>query len=68
MNRLSNEDPRLISLCRMGQGERCCRWLARGRAGYFCAKLDVEIARWIQARFDSGEMGACGDNCPGLAP
>lgn len=64
-NQLEN-DRRLKSLCRVGEGERCCRWLARGWNGYFCAKLDRGVAPYIAERFAAGTLGAKGDNCPGL--
>jgi hypothetical protein len=67
-NRLCDSDPRLKSLCRAGEGERCCRWLARGGAGFFCAKLDQDIAPFIDERHAAGILGAKGDHCPGLPP
>jgi hypothetical protein len=67
-NRLADGDPRLKSLCKLGLGVQCCRWLARDGDGCFCAKFDPDMAPHIAKRFASGEMGAQGDNCPGLTP
>lgn len=67
-NLLSDDDPRLESLCKKGAGAECCRWLSRGGKGFFCAKLDFAIARYIEEQFAAGRMNAQGDNCPGLAP
>lgn len=66
-NQLADGDPRLQSLCKIGAGAECCRWLARGGTGYFCAKFDPDLARQIAERFEAGEMRAKGDNCPGLS-
>jgi hypothetical protein len=68
MNQLPDDDPRLNALCRIGEGKDCCRWLARGPRGYFCAKLDPTIAPAIAERFEAGQMAAQGDNCEGLQP
>jgi len=67
-NHLPDDDPRLKSLCRIGEGKLCCRWLARGGKGYFCAKLDPEIRAWIEQESAAGRVGAQGDNCDGLTP
>jgi hypothetical protein len=67
-NQLLDNDPRLKDLCKVGSGELCCRWLARGGSGYFCAKFDPAIADAIRERAAAGELGALGDNCPGLTP
>jgi hypothetical protein len=67
-NQLLDDDPRLKSLCKVGEGKQCCRWLARGPRGYFCAKFDPAIADAIRERAEAGQLGALGDNCPGLTP
>lgn len=65
-NRLPDSDPRLKSLCHVGDGENCCRWLARASRGFFCAKLDTDLAPLIEQRFADGSLRARGDHCPGL--
>lgn len=67
-NLLADSDPRLQSLCHLGEGEQCCRWLARGPRGFFCAKLETDLAPYIAQSFADGYLRARGDHCPGLPP
>lgn len=60
----SPRDDQVRSLCRVGQGSDCCRYLAVGPTGWSCEKL-TPLAMHIDARED---MVARGDNCEGLAP
>ena len=59
---------RAQTVCLLGQGVRCCRWLALGPTGHMCLKHDLSLNKAVQDRFERGEMGAQGDNCEGLWP
>jgi hypothetical protein len=53
------------SLCRLGTGSPCCRYLAAGAEGFGCLKLDPKLKAKIDARVAAGTFNAKGDNCPG---
>ena len=51
-------------VCRIGQFDKTCRYLAVGENGYTCAKL-IPAARYlIDAQKET--YTAQGDNCPGV--
>lgn len=52
------------TLCKMGQGHDCCRYLAVGPRGWGCLKF-TELRSMIDARVASGTMNAQSDNCQG---
>lgn len=52
-----------LPVCKMGQGEKCCRYLMFGYQ-FSCAK-HTELKPVIDARVM--KMTAQGDNCPGLS-
>ncbi len=56
----------VTSLCRIGQGNDCCRYLTCGMAGFSCEKL-TPMKDWLDARADSGLMTARwdGGDCAG---
>jgi len=47
-------------ICRIGQGEECCRYLVCGSDGFECGKLNHSIKAAIDKRND---MVAKADNC-----
>jgi hypothetical protein len=50
------------TLCKIGQGGQCCRYLTAGRKGWSCEKLTT-MGQTINERVKN--MNAKGDNCPG---
>lgn len=52
------------NVCKMGQREDTCAYLALGRNGFECAK-DSELRLYIEHRLAAGTLRAKGDNCPG---
>lgn len=52
------------SVCHIGEGHACCRYLVASGDGFECAK-DSSLAPTIDARVASGSFTARGDNCPG---
>lgn len=53
---------RYATICKMGQGAACCKFLAASPDGIICAKTQEWLAISIAMRDD---MVAKGDNCPG---
>lgn len=53
------------TICRMGQGHNCCRYLICDGLGFHCAKLSPALAIQINARVKAGSMTAQADNCAG---
>jgi hypothetical protein len=52
------------SVCKLGQGKDCCRYLARDAQGFKCLKL-TELRYHLDERVKRGTMNARGDNCEG---
>ena len=52
------------SVCKIGQGPACCRYVTMGADGWGCAK-NTSMRPAIDARAE--QMNAKGDNCGGLA-
>ena len=57
------EDGHLKSVCKIGQGAQCCRYLTGNPADFKCAKTNGMKAA-IDARAE--KMKSKGDNCPGM--
>lgn len=53
------------TVCKIGMGHECCRYLTIGPAGWSCEKLSI-LAPHLDRRVAAKEMTARGDNCPGL--
>lgn len=51
-----------ISVCGLGKGKNCCKYLAAGINGFECLKLDPKLKEYIDGR----NLNAKGDNCPGI--
>lgn len=51
-------------VCKMGQKQDCCRYLAMSVGGYSCEKHSL-LKSYIDRRVMNGGMGARGDNCEG---
>jgi hypothetical protein len=56
----------LKHICRFGQGEKTCRYLASGTRGIECAKHDPELRPVIDRRVKNDDFVAQGDNCEGI--
>lgn len=54
-------------ICKMGQGEACCRYLTAGAGGFHCEKRTA-LGRILDARVAEGRMTARGDCCEGVGP
>lgn len=54
------------TVCKIGQGADCCRYLLGGADGIECGKHQPEFKRMLDARHAAGTMVARGDNCEGL--
>ena len=52
-------------VCKIGQGNDCCRYLVMAPTGFECAKLDLSLKLTLDQRVRIGSMNAKGDNCPG---
>lgn len=51
-------------VCRVGQGEKCCRYLILRSDGWRCAKA-TSLRHMLDNKVKAGTMAAQGDNCPG---
>jgi hypothetical protein len=58
------ERDEVLNVCKMGQGEACCRYLVCGSKGFECAKHG-EFMDYLDGRVKAGTMVARGDNCEG---
>lgn len=63
---MSIPDEHVRSVCRLGQGADCCRYLVMGD-GFQCVKLVPSAQATIDQRVAAGAFTAQGDNCEGLA-
>lgn len=63
--RLSKEQIKdhVTTVCKIGKGEKCCRYIARGLDGMRCLKIDPPMKALIDRRAD--QMNSRGDNCAG---
>jgi hypothetical protein len=52
------------SVCRLGQGKACCRYLAMAKSGWSCEKRTA-LREVIDRRVEHSQMVAKGDNCEG---
>ena len=58
-------DETLKNICKIGQGDKCCRYLACGADGFECLK-NSSLAAVMDRRVKAGKANAQGDNCNGL--
>lgn len=56
----------LKAVCKMGEGEVCCRYIVADGTGICCAKHEEGLALQINRRVGAGVFVAMGDNCEGL--
>lgn len=55
----------LKEVCKIGQGNECCRYITVGPQGIECAK-NTGLKITLDQKVNNGEMVAQGDNCEGL--
>jgi len=55
----------LMTICRIGQREACCRYIIGDASGQHCAKLTPHLKGAIDYRVEQNSMVARGDNCIG---
>lgn len=53
------------TVCKIGKGESCCRYLMIGAGGFQCAKF-TSLKAVLDARTNAKSMVAQGDNCGGV--
>jgi len=58
------DDAHAKTVCKIGQGAACCRYLAMGGNGWSCEK-GSNLRYHLDARVAQGTMNARGDNCDG---
>lgn len=59
-------DEHVHGVCLLGQGDKTCRYLAAGAAGFSCEK-HTDLAETIDRAAERGGMKAKGNNCDGRA-
>ncbi len=63
---LENDEP--ATICKLGQGEKCCAFLVCDSKGFQCARMDYPTNTAILARLKEGTMNAKGEGmwpgCP----
>jgi len=52
------------NVCKIGQGNECCRYLVMGGRGFECAK-HTSLATTLDLRVETETIVARGDNCDG---
>ena len=55
------DDKKLKEICKIGQGEECCRYLVLGPQGFECGKFQG-YKNLIDERVKTGSFNAKGDN------
>lgn len=55
----------LKTICKIGQGVKCCRYVVAGTEGIECAKK-TSLAAVLDARVAADSIVAQGDNCGGF--
>lgn len=49
------------NICKIGQGEKCCAYLAMGTNGFECIKKDPSFSKQISKRLSLGTMVSKGE-------
>lgn len=62
---MSLTEKQIKEICKMDQGEGCCRYLTIDGGRWACAKL-TPLKSMLDRRVDEGKMRAKGDNCEGV--
>lgn len=53
------------TVCKIGKGAACCRYLVAGSEGFECAKFEQSVRLVLDNRAAAGTITARGDNCEG---
>lgn len=56
----------LKEVCKVGQGNACCRYIVADSTGITCAKNNPSLKKTLDHRVASNQMIAMADNCIGL--
>lgn len=59
------DEKTLKEVCKVGQGEACCRYILLDGKGFKCAKF-TKLHNFIDMKVAKGLIKARGNNCPGL--
>jgi hypothetical protein len=62
---MKNIPQHVINVCKIGQGNDCCRYLAMGSGGFECLKMHLIIRLDLDKRVENQTIVARGDNCEG---
>lgn len=54
----------IVTVCKIGQGADCCKYLVVGNKGFECMKTDPENKNLIDTNWGA-QKSAQGDNCDG---
>lgn len=54
------------NICKIGQGDLCCRYLVVGSAGFECMKISPGNKATIDKAWANSDHVAQGDNCAGV--
>ena len=54
------------TVCKIGQGADCCKYLVMSPNGFECSKFKPEDKAVIDKAWESGHHVAQGDNCGGM--
>lgn len=60
-------DAHMLTVCRIGHGAACCRYLTCSARGFECQKHS-DLRALLDARVAAGQMTSRGDNCDGIKP
>ncbi len=54
------EGDEAINICKLGQGEACCAFLASGSGGFQCIRMDYPLNMMIHSKLEKGLSNAKG--------
>lgn len=53
------------TVCKIGQGAECCKYLVAGIKGFECMKVNPAYKATVDANWETTPHVAQGNNCPG---
>ena len=53
------------NVCKVGQGEYCCRYLLATKIGFECGKMSSDMKLLLDTRVEAEMQIAISDNCEG---
>jgi hypothetical protein len=57
----------LLTVCKIGQGHECCRYVLMSADGWMCGKVDPASRKLLDDPIRRARFTAQGDNCDGVA-